>query len=158
MYQIVHAAAGILIGSQTGNPWLAFALGLLSHFILDAIPHDSIESRDWKDKGQFMQKFALEAILDLWLFVLLVLILQQNNLLTLNWPIVAGIIGSLLPDYIWGVGELFKIRNPWLEKYKQFHEWVHTIIHQEIYLPLKYAVPIQIIIFVMFIGIYIALR
>lgn len=144
MYQIVHATAGILIGSQTGNPWLAFVLGLFSHFILDAIPHESIESRNWKDKGQFIKKFVLEATVDLWLFVLLVLILQQNNLLTLNWPIIAGIVGSLLPDYIWGGAELFKIKNPWLEKYKKFHEWVHTILHKEIYLPLKYTLAIQL--------------
>jgi hypothetical protein len=68
MYQIVHGMAGAVIGSRLDSPILAFILGFVSHFILDAIPHDSNEARDWENNGtdKFVKKVALEAILDLW--------------------------------------------------------------------------------------------
>lgn len=144
MYQIVHGSAGLLIGSQTGNPWLAFIFGLLSHFALDAIPHDSREAKNWQDKGDYIKKIALEAMIDLFLFLLLLYALIFFDKLDMNMSIIAGIFGALLPDYIWGVAELFKIDSKLIEKYKTFHTQVHGIFHQAIYLPWYLVVPIQL--------------
>lgn len=35
----VHAAAGAALGALVGNPWAGFLAGLVSHGVLDAIPH-----------------------------------------------------------------------------------------------------------------------
>ena len=157
MYQIVHGSAGLLIGSQMGNPWLAFILGFISHFILDAIPHDAREIKRWQDKGPYMKKIALEAIVDLLLLLSIILFLQQNNLLVLNWTIAAGIIGAILPDYLWGFGELFKIKSKWLEVYKKLHNGDHALLHKDIYISIKYSLPIQLFFVVLFIWLFLIL-
>ncbi|HRY63129.1 MAG TPA: hypothetical protein P5267_00785 [Patescibacteria group bacterium] len=147
MYQIVHGIAGVAIGSRLGNPILAFVLGILSHFILDAIPHDSNEARNWENNGtdRFVKKIALEAILDLWGLIIFVLIMQEGFGIYLSYPMIAGLVGGILPDYIWGLTELFKIKNQALLKFKAWHTKVHTLIFKPIYLPLKYTAIIQII-------------
>ncbi len=147
MYQIVHGMAGIAIGSRLDNPILAFVLGIVSHFILDAIPHDSIEAKNWENNGtdKFIKKIALEAILDLWGLVLLILIMQEGFEIYPSYSMLSGMIGGILPDYIWGLTELLQLKNQALEKFKVWHNKVHTIFYQAVYLPLKYTVPIQVI-------------
>ena len=157
MYQIVHGTAGLLIGSQTGNPWVAFILAVISHFILDAIPHDSIEIKHWVDKGNFIKRISLITLIDLLLFLGLLIILWLKGNLTFNYSIVAGIIGAILPDYIWGMAELFKINNKWLEKYKQLHNGDHALLHRDIYIPLKYSLPVQLISAIIFILLFLKL-
>ncbi|KKS43542.1 hypothetical protein A3H03_03225 [Candidatus Kuenenbacteria bacterium RIFCSPLOWO2_12_FULL_42_13] len=147
MYQIVHGMAGIAIGSRLDNPILAFVLGIVSHFVLDAIPHDSLELRDWENNGtdKFIKKIALEAILDLWGLMLGILMMQEGFSLYLNYPMMAGMIGAISPDYIWGLTELSQTKNQAMEKFKAWHNKIHTIIYKAVYLPLKYTVPIQVI-------------
>ncbi len=154
MYQIVHGTAGLLIGSQTGNPWLAFVLAILSHFILDAIPHDSLEIKHWQDKGNFIKRVSLIAFIDLALLIIVLIILWFNGKIIFNSSIVAGIVGAILPDYIWGLGELFKIKSKWLEKYKQLHNGDHALLHKNIYIPLKYGLPIQLFFVTLFIYLF----
>ncbi|NMC51520.1 hypothetical protein GYA54_02185 [Candidatus Kuenenbacteria bacterium] len=154
MYQIVHGAAGIMIGSRVGSPLLAFILGFFSHFILDAIPHDSKEARDWENNGtdKFVKKVALEAILDLWSLIILVLIMQEGSGIYLSYPMIAGLLGGILPDYIWGLTELFKIKNRALEKFKFWHEKIHALFFKPIYLPLKYTAVIQAVTLIILIA------
>lgn len=38
MYSPVHAAAGLLLAKSVNNPWAAVGLGVLSHYLLDAVP------------------------------------------------------------------------------------------------------------------------
>ena len=62
MFLTVHAATGILIGKYTGNIYLAFIAGFLSHLILDIIPHgdqlilNSEPEKILKDKFAFTEK------------------------------------------------------------------------------------------------------
>ena len=154
MYQIVHGTAGLLIGSQTGNPWLAFILGFISHFILDAIPHDIIEVKKWQDQGNFIKRVSLEAAIDFLLLLSLLIVLVLSDQLNFNYSILAGIFGAIVPDYIWGLGELFKIKSKWLELYKKFHNGDHALLHKSIYIPLKYGLPIQLSFMLVFLIIY----
>jgi hypothetical protein len=39
MWTVAHSTFGAAIGSKVRSPWLAGALGLLSHALLDMIPH-----------------------------------------------------------------------------------------------------------------------
>ena len=159
MYQVVHGLSGILIGSQTNNPIIAFILGVVSHFILDAIPHDSIEIHNWQNNGKVekIKKFVLEASLDLFLLLLIILILVYTGKLKINMPVTAGVMGTLLPDYTWAIAELFKIKNTAMDKYRQLHNWVHRIFYKSIYLPWKYVIPIQLGFVILFIFLYILL-
>ncbi len=147
MYQIVHGMAGVAIGSRLGNPILAFVLGIVSHFILDAIPHDSVEARDWENNGsdKFVKKVALEAMIDLWALLILLLVMQEGLKIYLDYSMLAGLIGGVLPDYVWGLTELFKIKNQALLKFKTWHTKIHTLIFKQIYIPWKYTATIQIV-------------
>lgn len=154
MYQIVHGTAGLLIGEQINQPWLAFILGIVSHFILDAIPHDIAEVRRWQDRGNFIKRVSFEAAIDLLLFLILIFTLVLTKNLTFSWSILAAVIGALLPDYIWGMGELFKIKQSWMEKYKQLHNGDHALLHKNIYIPLKYGLLIQLGFMIFFLILY----
>ncbi len=154
MYQIVHGSAGLLIGSQLANPWLAFVLGVISHFILDAIPHDAKEIRDWQDRGDYTKKIAIEATLDLLIFLMIIYFLQLNNLLSWNWAMLAGILGALVPDYLWGITELLKIDNKLTTWYKNLHNGTHAILHRDIYISVKYTILIQLFFLLLFWGIF----
>lgn len=156
MYQIVHGTAGILIGSQTGNPWLAFLFGILSHFILDAIPHDNMALKRWEDKGNFIKKMALEAAIDLWLLIVMVWVLQASQIISLDWPIAAGMLGAILPDYIWGLAELFRVRSKWLERYKRLHS-LDEYFKEKVYYPVSYAVTVQLGTLIILLALYVIL-
>jgi hypothetical protein len=144
MYQTVHGSAGLLIGAAIPNPVAAFFVGFISHFILDTPPHDSIESKEWKDKGNLTKKFALEAGVDLLIFLGILWLLKANNLLVLSAGTEAGIIGAILPDYLWGIPDFLKIENKTVTWFKLWHNKLHTIIYKQIYIPLKYAIVVQL--------------
>ena len=64
MFLTVHATAAVLITQKISNPLLAFIIGFISHYILDAIPHgdDKIFER-WQGKAQ-LRVMALVAAVD----------------------------------------------------------------------------------------------
>jgi len=157
MYLTVHGASGILIGSQVGNPWLAFLIGFISHFVLDIIPHDSKELKEWYDIGKTLNKFTIIVIIDILIMIILGIVLSVWYNLVFTPAIIWGITGTLLPDFIWGGRELFKIKNAMLDKYEQLHFWSHKIFYKKIYLPLKYTIPIQLGSLVLFIILYLLL-
>lgn len=154
MYLSVHGLAGALIGSQITNPFWAFLLSVISHFILDAIPHDITEIKDWRARGNFKKRFAVEALIDFSFLLFVLAILWQKEMLPINLSILAGITGAILPDFIWGGAELFNIENKAIEAYKKFHGWAHRVFLPEGYLPLKYAGPIQAVTWIIILFIY----
>ncbi len=80
MYASTHFATGAAIGKMVGSNWLAFLLGILSHIILDIIPHHDYRGR----RGIFLDTLVTGAMV-LWL---------------LPYPsyILWGAIGGALPD------------------------------------------------------------
>jgi len=158
MYLTVHASAGILIGSQTGNPLLAFIVGVLSHYLLDSIPHDSIEGHDWHEKGDMVKKFALEASIDFCVLLGMIVFLQEKDLLILSSPIVWGIIGAVIIDFIWGGIELFKLKGKVFSWFIDIHEGVHAFFYKKQYIPLRYAALIQLLTLAILVGIYLFIR
>ena len=39
MYAVTHFSVGLMLGQAVGNPYVACASGLISHIVLDSIPH-----------------------------------------------------------------------------------------------------------------------
>lgn len=65
MYWITHAAVGAAIGSRIQDPMLGIVAGLLSHAVLDAIPHSDYEGAefgivDFVAGALFVTGFALD--------------------------------------------------------------------------------------------------
>lgn len=54
-----HALTGALIGLAIGNPWVAAPLALLSHYVLDVIPHFGDKDNPDRIKTTFFRNFLL---------------------------------------------------------------------------------------------------
>ncbi len=120
----IHATAGALIGQQINNPILAFILAFVSHFILDVIPHGD---HDWIEEykgGQKAKARKIVSIVVIDVLVLLALLISKFYFksFTPNLPIVAGVAGGLLPDFLVGCHELSD------KLFKRFYR-LHFVVH-----------------------------
>jgi hypothetical protein len=129
MLLTVHAATGALIGQQINNPILAFALGFVSHFILDMIPHGD---QDWIDEYKSDQKAKVRKIISivaLDAIVLVILLVSRyfyyENSITSSLSITSGILGSLLPDFLVVCHEL---SDKLFKNFYRFHFIIHDLI------------------------------
>lgn len=95
MRAINHTVTGAAVGAVIGNPWIALPAALLSHLVLDIIPHSG------GDKGGHTTKFfKITLLIDAALsagFLLAVYVLQPAD-----WPLIiaCGMLGAA-PDLLW---------------------------------------------------------
>jgi len=140
MFLTVHATAGALIGQATGNIWLGFLAGLISHYLLDIIPHgdETIIGNKTAPSKQDIRLIIKIATVDGLIMTALLATLYWQNLIPLTLPVLAGIAGSILPDFLNGTYLLTK--HPWLKRYSLFHFDFHYL------LKLKVSFPIGLVI------------
>lgn len=124
MFLTVHGTAGALLGTAIGNPIAAFVAGVLSHAVLDIIPHGDErlgESKTGKEKLRFILTLGLidSAIL----LIVLVALLQPWQSWP-SWSVLAGIAGGVIPDGFQLLHQLFP-RVRWLEQHQQLHDDIH---------------------------------
>lgn len=103
MFLTVHAACGTLIGQHSNGILLAFILGIISHYILDIIPHGD---DDFGKKKSFVALASLDSIFAV---ILILFLFAQVNLphpKIIAW----GIAGSILPDITWALEKIIRIR------------------------------------------------
>lgn len=123
MRAINHAMTGAAIGLAVANPGIAVPVALLSHFVLDAVPHYSDE-----DKFSIGTKiFSTVLVLDALLCVVLVGLLYVVS--PMNWfvPAACAFLATS-PDFLWIPRFLVTMRtgidpgeNSTIEK---FHAWI----------------------------------
>lgn len=103
MRAINHALAGAAIGLTVSRPELALPLALVSHFVLDAVPHFGSSRLRMKS-----EKFRLFLIIDAILCGLLVITLAVTR--PQHW-LVAAVCAFLAasPDFMW-VGKFLRTR------------------------------------------------
>jgi hypothetical protein len=120
-----HAAIGAAIGTVVGNPLLGFVLGGASHFLVDMIPHgDNNLADDFrieKKKKLPVAYVTLDAMFSSMLVVFL-LALKGDDVSSL--AIGAGVVGSMLPDLLVALSDIFK-KNKLLKSYYRFHFFFH---------------------------------
>lgn len=122
MFLVIHAAAGATLGAQVQNPFLAFFLGLISHYLLDAIPHGDEKLRqDFEDKHRIKCTFivGIDFVLTILTIITMVWLDAPPNPLGLA----SGIFGALLPDFIQLI--YFLSSHPWLKKFSNLHNAFH---------------------------------
>lgn len=121
-----------------GNPFLAFFIGFVLHFILDAIPHF-----DTTDGGKITKRQIALLVADavLGLLILIYLFLNSNHQISF----IFGVFGGLLPDILDNV--------PWWEdkfrsskfgkSFHRFHESIQSIkVKPFLGLPIQYVIII----------------
>jgi hypothetical protein len=145
MFLTVHATVGALIGQHSPNILVAFVLGIISHYIVDAIPHGD-ENLIGEDKANITKKEILLILkivsLDVIIMSSLLYCLYSQGLINPSWTIISGIIGSILPDFFNGIYLLTK--NKFLKKSSMFHFNLHFITGKTI--SLKAGLVVQLII------------
>lgn len=119
-----HLIVGAVAGEYVNNPFLAFAAGIILHFILDAIPH-----YDTTDEGKITKRQMVLIAID-GIISLVILYYCFSNLSTHQLSFVTGSFGGILPDILDNVfwwqkkfrstkfGKAFNKLHGWLQKYK----------------------------------------
>lgn len=132
MFLTVHGTAGALVGALAPDPVSAFALGVLSHAVLDIIPHGDEAlgpqctgpTCTHREEVRFMLRLA---IIDAILMTGVLAFTFTPWRTTPTLPILFGFLGGVIPDVLQGLGAAFPHIRP-LARFKDFHDIVHTRI------------------------------
>ena len=85
-----HVLSGALIGALARRPAPAFAVGVASHFVLDAIPHWG----DWGSQRRFMRVAVPDGLVSLAVMGALTAASPPGR----RAAVLAGMTGAALPD------------------------------------------------------------
>ena len=112
-----HVLAGALIGNASRGPASAFALGVASHFAMDAVPH-------WGRAGDLRDLLPV-AVTDGLVGLTALLLVTAASPRGRRTRIVAGMLGAAFPDTDkpW---ELFVGGSPFPAWFDRFHGGIQT--------------------------------
>lgn len=148
MYLTPHAAVGVLISQGVDRPLWIFLLSILSHFILDIVPHgdDTGERNDdavrWVPKK--IKLTLLVSAIDLVLLTAMLALLYGTDNLPDRTRITAGVVGAVLPDLISSAFPVIHYYTSWFFVVRLFtkiqnklrisflwkhHNWLHRLTH-----------------------------
>jgi len=154
MFITVHAAAAAIIGRSIPNPFLAFLAGVVSHFILDIIPHgdSKMGKKFWGQRLKFLQEkgelkfMALYGSIDSLVLAFILMFMFRNFEFSRADNVIWAMVGSIIPDITVAI---YKLRNFRIIKWFFYlHNKNHNLIVNKIDfdLPLQYGVFMQLII------------
>lgn len=127
---IIGGAAAVLAGTVTQNPAIALAVGIVSHFLCDSLPHLDTPPNSKYDGDDIIWDKTLYrfAITDSLIAMILTLIIWYTKFDFEFFSVYAwGALGGYLPDLLdnfplWKN----KIRTiPFFHKFHLFHMWIH---------------------------------
>lgn len=148
MLWVIHILVGIIIGLGFKSPMLIIPLAILSHFILDSIPHwDGVfDKKEFKETGiAYISKTdVLVKLTDILLSSVLIAFFYSE---TDSGKVLLGAFASILPD-IAKLGYLTRLRKK--EKYMSYLHF-HSNIQKDA--PLEKGLFIQFCFFLVFVAI-----
>jgi hypothetical protein len=113
-----HVLSGALIGALTRRPAAAFAAGVVSHFLLDAVPHWG----DWGSYHRFLQTAVPDGLIGLATMGAFAVLAPADR----RPAVLAGMAGAALPDAD-KPAKLFFGRSP----FPAAVDWFHGRIQRE---------------------------
>ncbi len=136
MVLATHAVVGTIIATTfTNDPYIAFGIGFVSHFLLDPIPHwdYKLHSLRKDPEGKLnhdmvlgktfivdLMRVGTDAMIGMLVsFIIAIYILKISTLQV----ILASVIGGILPDPLQFV--YWKTRSRFLLPLQKFHKWIH---------------------------------
>lgn len=134
-----HAAIGAAIGSAVGNPVLGFALGAASHFLVDMIPHGDNQLADLfrihKKKRKLAVAYVMvDGVIAMYMVMAIFLVRTDGT----NIAFAAAVAGSVLPDLLVGLSDIFRTRA--LKQFYRFHFYFHDFFSRKYGdVPLRWA-------------------
>jgi hypothetical protein len=108
-----HAAIGALLGTTVASPVSGFFLGIALHLLVDVIPHgDSKMSDHYHQKSNKKLALAYVTTDASAAIALLMFVMGSRGDITAaqNLTFAAAVVGSILPDFLVGLGIIFKNR------------------------------------------------
>ena len=141
-----HATHGAVIGKAFGAPIPAFVFGLLSHFIIDLIPHGDTGISDnfrlyKRNRKRAVAYVTVDSVIALFFVLLLANTRDIESVRTFSW----GIAGAVLPDLL--VGLYVITASPLLRWFNTLHFYVHDFfVKRRGDVPLYYALMAQIVL------------
>jgi len=145
MFLTVHGAIGIIIGQHLKNPFWAFFVGFISHYLFDIIPHgDTKAPAKWNN----LIHLALAALIDIFILISFILVLSvKSQILNLNTA--SALLGALLPDFLQG---FYFLSNKKLFKlHQKFHNFFHFLIAEKFEFNFYTGIILQTILFIILI-------
>ena len=142
MLLITHAITGAALSSIQKSIPGAFAIGLVSHYLLDIIPHydHNVESFTTGDRRGIRKTLGLIALDGLASVVFPLLLFWPETAFEF-WKLFAAIVAYDLPDLLQGFALVIK-NNRLLNHHQAFQEWIHTKVRIN-HIP-YIAIPLQI--------------
>ncbi len=127
MFVTTHALLGALVAEQVPHePWLAFVLGMATHFLSDIIPHGDTAMYKGYISGSKVKRAIAYAAIDSCVAIATVLFLFNTKFFENRFSISMGIIGGILPDFLVAVYEVFRFK--WLRWFHRLHFYFHNLI------------------------------
>ena len=134
-----HIIISGLLGSQTDNYFLAAAIGFLSHYVLDGIPHWDYLSDEFEAKAQNnlgfikskkfwgeISKVFIDIAAGFGLLLILIISIKEDNII----PAIIGAIFGILPDPLGLFYWMTKLKT--LKWNSDIQYFVHHSIHKKI--------------------------
>jgi len=126
MIWTAHLLTGALVASKIANPFLGIGASVLSHFVLDTIPHqeyniDRIRTKNWRKALPDILKIAVDFSVGMGL----ILYFTKFNL----FLAMAG-LAALIPDGLWFLYSFIWPKNRFLAETHNLHE---NKIHRKTY-------------------------
>ncbi len=145
MFITTHALIGALIGEQVPDaPVLAFGLGVISHFLTDIIPHGDSSLYKGYISGARVKRALAYVTIDALVAMMFVLGLFNTDLIQHRAAISTGIIGSVLPDFLVALYEVFRVKE--LRWFHRLHFFFHNMItSKKGDIPLMAGVAMQLV-------------
>lgn len=146
MLALNHTLIGAAIGSQIDNIPAVIGLGVVSHFVLDFLPHvDPGTEINGKEMRPVMKYFlaGLDVLASLIIIVLALMLRPELN----KTAVITGAVTALAVDIIFNVPfwmSWFRKTRPF-SKIHNFHELIHKPLQKYQY---SVGIPLQILIIV----------
>jgi hypothetical protein len=118
-----HVLSGALIGALARRPAPAFAVGVASHFVLDAIPHWG----DWGSQRRFMRVAVPDGLVSLAVMGALTAAAPPER----RAAMLAGMAGAALPDAD-KPAKMWLGRSPFPAAFDRFHSRIQDESFQRV--------------------------
>lgn len=145
MTMSTHVAVGAAIGLAVNQPITGFALGFISHFLLDIIPHGDTKlsethlSKDKSSLGAYTY-VALDNVIAIYLLLTAINLVNKEYI----WALSMGVAGSILPDVLVGIYEASKKKIA--KGFYRMHLKIHNLISGKVGdIPLVVGVGYQVV-------------
>lgn len=134
-----HFFAGAAIATLTSNPFVAFLMGFVLHFLLDALPHTDPGLFNTKKKWPVWLYVYVAIELSLTILVFVLLFYKRSDFTIIS----LGALGNIFPDILENMPiDGFK-KLPIIKQLSWFHNAIHFSLQKKDWF---WGLPIEIIV------------